>query len=266
LSYSDGDFGTNWSATQLGQTGSVAASRIANGGNPGAYWSVTNNVDTTDISAVSLRSDFTFNPSVSGAIQDLSFSYDAITNISGQGQGTAPALMQNGKLYEVQPENTGYYSSYTSISFAVLHAESFFAFDGSHTHPDFSTAGATIAFGFANSNGGTGIFSHRTTQSHYDNFSVVVNFTPASGDYNRNGVIDAADYTVWRDTLGSTTDLRADGNADGIVNQLDYQIWKDNFPHSGAGSAAIDAVPEPFALGLLAIGIAISGYACRRRR
>jgi arabinogalactan endo-1,4-beta-galactosidase len=29
------------------------------------------------------------------------------------------------------------------------------------------------------------------------------------GDYNRDGVVDAADYTVWRDTLGSTTDLRA---------------------------------------------------------
>ncbi len=27
-------------------------------------------------------------------------------------------------------------------------------------------------------------------------------------DYNGNGIVDAADYTVWRDTLGSTTDLR----------------------------------------------------------
>ncbi len=27
------------------------------------------------------------------------------------------------------------------------------------------------------------------------------------GDYNQDGVVDAADYTVWRNTLGSTTDL-----------------------------------------------------------
>ena len=27
------------------------------------------------------------------------------------------------------------------------------------------------------------------------------------GDYNDNGIVDAADYTIWRDTLGSTTDL-----------------------------------------------------------
>src|SRR5262249_5761235 len=47
---------------------------------------------------------------------------------------------------------------------------------------------------------------------------------PVPGDYNGNGIVDAADFTVWRDTLGSTTDLRADGDSDGIVNQLDYQL------------------------------------------
>ncbi|MEQ8848822.1 hypothetical protein, partial [Botrimarina sp.] len=35
------------------------------------------------------------------------------------------------------------------------------------------------------------------------------------GDYNADGVVDGADYTVWRDTLGSTSDLRADGQPDG---------------------------------------------------
>ena len=30
-------------------------------------------------------------------------------------------------------------------------------------------------------------------------------------------MVDAADYSVWRDTLGSTNDLRADGNGDGQV-------------------------------------------------
>ena len=36
-----------------------------------------------------------------------------------------------------------------------------------------------------------------------------------TGDYNGNGIVDAADYTVWRDTLGSTTDLRANGDNSG---------------------------------------------------
>jgi hypothetical protein len=28
--------------------------------------------------------------------------------------------------------------------------------------------------------------------------------TVLAGDYNHNGIVDAADYTVWRDTLGQT--------------------------------------------------------------
>ena len=42
--------------------------------------------------------------------------------------------------------------------------------------------------------------------------------TVHSGDYNGDGVVDAADYTFWRDRVGSTTDLRADGNGNGVVD------------------------------------------------
>ena len=50
-----------------------------------------------------------------------------------------------------------------------------------------------------------------------------------AGDYNGNGVVEAGDYSVWRNTLDSATDLRADGNGDGIVDRLDYAVWKSNF-------------------------------------
>ncbi|MCA9187622.1 MAG: S8 family serine peptidase, partial [Planctomycetales bacterium] len=46
------------------------------------------------------------------------------------------------------------------------------------------------------------------------------------GDYNENHMVDAADYTVWKDTFGSTADLRADGNANGTIDAADYTIWK----------------------------------------
>ena len=52
------------------------------------------------------------------------------------------------------------------------------------------------------------------------------------GDYNLDGVVDAADYTVWRDTLGATgigAFTGADGNGDGAVAQADYDVWRSNF-------------------------------------
>ena len=47
------------------------------------------------------------------------------------------------------------------------------------------------------------------------------------GDYNHNGVVDAADYTLWRASLESTTNLAADGS--GMIDSGDYDVWKANF-------------------------------------
>jgi hypothetical protein len=50
------------------------------------------------------------------------------------------------------------------------------------------------------------------------------------GDYNDNGTVDAADYTVWRDHLGSSYSLpNRDPSASGNVGTNDYSIWKSNF-------------------------------------
>ncbi|QDU89862.1 Arylsulfatase precursor [Pirellulimonas nuda] len=48
------------------------------------------------------------------------------------------------------------------------------------------------------------------------------------GDYNLDGAVDAADYTVWRDTLGQKVPpyTGADGNGDGVVDQADSEVWK----------------------------------------
>jgi Glycoside hydrolase family 44 len=75
------------------------------------------------------------------------------------------------------------------------------------------------------------------------------------GDYNHDGTVDAADYTVWRDSVGQMGDMAADGNEDNIVDERDFLLWRDNFgrsePGSGAGTAAV-AVPEPGTLVLVA--------------
>ena len=54
---------------------------------------------------------------------------------------------------------------------------------------------------------------------------------PVEGDYNGDFVVNAADYTVWRDHLGQTFQLlNEDEHASpGIVDQEDYDFWRDNF-------------------------------------
>jgi hypothetical protein len=90
-----------------------------------------------------------------------------------------------------------------------------------------------------------------------------------AGDFNDDGTVDAADYTVWRDNLGSDHILGGHGDENfvsfGVVDANDYTIWKANFGHVSAGSgAAANAVPEPTALGLLAAG-SLGVLALRRR-
>lgn len=94
------------------------------------------------------------------------------------------------------------------------------------------------------------------------------------GDYNADGAVDAADYTLWRNFFGqSGANLPADGTGpasvpDGTVDMLDYALWKSHFGESvTAGSAARGpetAVPEPMAGSSVVIALALGR--CRRRR
>ena len=72
-----------------------------------------------------------------------------------------------------------------------------------------------------------------------------------SGDYNQNTVVDAADYTVWRDTLGQssvTPYSGADGSGNGAIDAADYGVWKSHFGETlegrGADGLAVDGGDE----------------------
>jgi hypothetical protein len=70
------------------------------------------------------------------------------------------------------------------------------------------------------------------------------------GDYNGNDVVDAADYTVWRDHLGqSFTLLNRDPSASGPIGGADYDFWVTHFGNvgGGAGAAAAKTLAEPVA-------------------
>ena len=70
-----------------------------------------------------------------------------------------------------------------------------------------------------------------------------------AGDFNSDGVVDAADYTVWRDGLGTT------------FTPNDYNVWANNFGTAAPTSST--SVPEPTA-GLLLMLAAIAGQQRRR--
>jgi autotransporter-associated beta strand protein len=89
------------------------------------------------------------------------------------------------------------------------------------------------------------------------------------GDYNFNGIVDAADYTVWRNLLGQEgTGLVADGNHDDRVDEADYGIWKSHFGStlgsSGQAGGESSVVPEPHSLALIGT-VCLSLVALTRR-
>jgi GH25 family lysozyme M1 (1,4-beta-N-acetylmuramidase) len=73
-----------------------------------------------------------------------------------------------------------------------------------------------------------------------------------AGDFDRNGKVDAADYVIWRKTLGQAANMgtAADGNLTGAVDLDDYRVWRTNLGvtyNVGSGTAvgSSSTVPEP---------------------
>jgi hypothetical protein len=83
-----------------------------------------------------------------------------------------------------------------------------------------------------------------------------------AGDYNGNGIVDAADYVLWR----KGGPLQNEVNTPGTVDASDYTIWRALFGSTaGSGSGSLDggAVPEP--LSSLLVLMAIAGMVAVER-
>jgi hypothetical protein len=93
---------------------------------------------------------------------------------------------------------------------------------------------------------------------------------PAAGDYNGNGVVDAADYVVWRDNEGTTNPLPNDPIG-GTIGSEQYIQWRSHFGQSASSGAALPsagslsvAVPEPATF--VSLILAATGALIKRNR
>jgi hypothetical protein len=110
---------------------------------------------------------------------------------------------------------------------------------------------------------GTGNVS--ISESYFDNFLIESIDPPGEpGDYNGDGLVDAADYVHWRTNVDGPEDslMNRDPNNSGPINSDDYDFWRANFgnPPAGSGVGAVStAAPEPATLAL--IGLFFVGWA-----
>ncbi len=97
-------------------------------------------------------------------------------------------------------------------------------------------------------------------------------YTVLQGDYNSDGIVNAADYTVWRNHLNQSFSLSGENPGaatPGVVDQEDYSFWKSRFgatSNPGSGGQAASAVPEPASWMLVAVASLLIGYGSPRRK
>ena len=68
------------------------------------------------------------------------------------------------------------------------------------------------------------------------------------GDFNQDGAVDATDFIVWRNGLGT------------VYTPRDYNVWRAHFGQTAGSSTAVSSaadVPEPAGLVLILIGTAV---------
>lgn len=104
-------------------------------------------------------------------------------------------------------------------------------------------------------------------QTQFGSIARISSVSVLAGDYDGNGMVQAADYEQWKSAFGAAVaaGTGADGNGNGMVDAADYAVWR-NAAASAAGNAT--AVPEPAAatlvLVLVLLGLPVRTIALRR--
>jgi len=74
------------------------------------------------------------------------------------------------------------------------------------------------------------------------------------GDYNNSGTVDAADYTLYRDSLGLDSSALQNNDIAGNIDVPHYAQWAGNFNNT-ASAGSSGAIPEPCSCVLVTLGL-----------
>lgn len=219
----------------------TGAAESPSNGSPGIGHAVV----TIDFDLVSLRVDTSFS-----ALQGTITAAHIHAPTASPGSGTADVATQ-------VPSFSGFPTGVTSGSYD----HEFDLAEASTYNPAFITAsGGTVSDALnalvAALDEGKAYLNIHTTA--YPGGEIRGFLIHVPGDYNDNGVVDGADYVLWRHTQGETGEgLAADSNNDNVIDEDDYLGWRENFGHAGLSSGSASgtvnpaSVPEPAPVVLL---------------
>ncbi len=93
-----------------------------------------------------------------------------------------------------------------------------------------------------------------------------VSSTSPVGDFNGNGVVDGADYVLWRNNDGTSNALPNDNGLGTPIGAAHYNLWRSSFGNvAGAGGSVaatelVDSAQEGFP-GNIGLGLLVKPYA-----
>ncbi|WP_442481730.1 dockerin type I domain-containing protein [Aeoliella sp. SH292] len=104
-----------------------------------------------------------------------------------------------------------------------------------------------------------------TVTATVDSLSMTVLTGSIAGDFNLDGVVNLADYSLWRDQLGLNVlpGTLADASGNGTIDAADYAVWKNNFGTGPGAMVATTRVPEPTEMAwMLLAGVMLLRVCC----
>lgn len=233
VSATDGSVGRITGGTVAGRLSVVSGSRVEIGGSA----EVSNTLFLDSVGEALLTGG-----TVTGAVEVVN---GTLTITGGAVQGAVIARHDG----VVQVHGTSFAIDGVEIDFLELYTAFEFT-DRNVTLSGMLTDGSAFSFDLNS--------AYSPGNDYFDSTATLTLVLDLPGDFNGDGLINTADYTVWRDNLnGSEALLGYRGNGDSVVGPADYDLWAAKYGFLSNVENLGTEVSEPNALLLALTGLII---------